>query len=84
MEGLRDRQTKVVTGLSSKTPQAEPSDPPLAAMVALHSEIAVDDQLVLRAQNGDRFAQGMGFVRNCPRSVSANTAKQRVLSDGMK
>jgi len=68
MEGQRDRQARVLTGLSSKTRRADPSDPPQATMVALHLEIAVDAQLVLRAQNDDKFVQGMRVVQNVPRT----------------
>jgi len=75
MEGQRDRQARVVTGLSSKTRRADPPDPRLAAMVALHSEIAVDAQLVLRAQDGDRFVQGMRVVQNVRRKVATNVVK---------
>jgi len=62
MEGQRDRQARVVNGLSSRTRRADQPDPPQATIVALHSEIAVDAQLALRAQNDDRFAQGIGSL----------------------
>jgi len=82
MEGQRDRQARVITGLNSKTRRADPSDPLQATMVALHLEIAVDAQLVLQAQNDDKFAQGMRVVQNVPRTVSTDGVKQKVLYKG--
>ena len=56
MEGLWDRQIKVVTGLSSEIHRAGPSDPQQATKVVLHFEIAVDVRLVPRVKIGDSLS----------------------------